>query len=770
MKKSDKKSTVKSKSKKVKNPLKKYQVGGGVNIAPLTTSATPTTGFGSGNSGSSGFGSAPLGGDSYLSTPSYGSNTFNTLYGGSTPSFSSDNLTNVSDPSYGGLDSSLDTSLNAPRSLGDYYKDTQTAFGDKSNKPDILKSEYKTTALSKQDANLRKAKIAADTLSSIPGVNFIGEAMKSTKVDDPNKFYNRNVRNKLERYNKKIKGAKTTSAGLSTAATALGTASGAMALTGAGLPVAAILGLASAAAGIGAGISEGAAGGYSNKQEQFAAEYAEKVEDRKRDILRTDEQRKKNAAMNAQQYYNVPTAKTGGLMKYMAGGYTKVTGPSHENGGVPMDLDEDGVIDSELEGDEIIEELPEEGLATMKQGGSVPKKYIWSDHLKTGGISFAKKFEKLRKGGARPGDVEKLRIEQEIAAKRDPSKLYAKYGGIMKYGYGGKMEYMKEGGKLPKEVLESRLESHMSEGEAQNYLSEYKGGGLWANIHAKRKRIAAGSGEKMRKPGSEGAPTAKALRESKRDGGLMKYQGGGGVPPTTPPTQKRVSRTGAGKFLAEYGAPMANVVGEAANIGMNLSQKYTPVAPVTARDVKAEQVFIDRAKDKRVGARESELVAAKRAIQQKIGSGQGQLNAARMISLRAQEEAAQNVYDINRQASATEQQLNQQARLEADMANQRKDLVTSESSRAESLRKQSFENMRKKYIGSAASGLGNQLAQGMYTKEYINATLPEGVDPYALKPKAISDQMKKTDPATGKKYTYADAINAVLIQYNLENP
>ena len=32
--------------------------------------------------------------------------------------------------------------------------------------------------------------------------------------------------------------------------------------------------------------------------------------------------------------------------------------------------------------------------------------------------------------------------------------------------------------------------------------------GLYANIHKKRKRIAAGSGEKMRKPGEAGAPTA----------------------------------------------------------------------------------------------------------------------------------------------------------------------------------------------------------------------------------------------------------------------
>jgi hypothetical protein len=41
-----------------------------------------------------------------------------------------------------------------------------------------------------------------------------------------------------------------------------------------------------------------------------------------------------------------------------------------------------------------------------------------------------------------------------------------------------------------------------------------KEGGLYANIHAKRQRIAEGSGEKMRKPGQEGAPTAQAFKES----------------------------------------------------------------------------------------------------------------------------------------------------------------------------------------------------------------------------------------------------------------
>ena len=40
------------------------------------------------------------------------------------------------------------------------------------------------------------------------------------------------------------------------------------------------------------------------------------------------------------------------------------------------------------------------------------------------------------------------------------------------------------------------------------------GQGLYANIHAKRKRIKAGSGEKMRKVGAKGAPTSKAFKQA----------------------------------------------------------------------------------------------------------------------------------------------------------------------------------------------------------------------------------------------------------------
>lgn len=55
-----------------------------------------------------------------------------------------------------------------------------------------------------------------------------------------------------------------------------------------------------------------------------------------------------------------------------------------------------------------------------------------------------------------------------------------------------------------------------------NKVDVYKEGGkvqlpgLYANINAKRKRIAAGSGEKMRKPGSAGAPSSQDFIKSAR--------------------------------------------------------------------------------------------------------------------------------------------------------------------------------------------------------------------------------------------------------------
>ena len=71
--------------------------------------------------------------------------------------------------------------------------------------------------------------------------------------------------------------------------------------------------------------------------------------------------------------------------------------------------------------------------------------------------------------------------------KSKKANTYEEHMSLKKKGWGHSKPKMEKGGKLK---------------------------GLWANIHAKRKRIKAGSGEKMRNPGSKGAPSAKDLKDS----------------------------------------------------------------------------------------------------------------------------------------------------------------------------------------------------------------------------------------------------------------
>ena len=75
--------------------------------------------------------------------------------------------------------------------------------------------------------------------------------------------------------------------------------------------------------------------------------------------------------------------------------------------------------------------------------------------------------------------------------------------------------------------------------------------GLYANIHAKQERIAKGSGEKMRKVGSKGAPTEKAFKESAKTAKMAK----GGVSLSVGRGEKLPVSKGAGltaKGRAKY--------------------------------------------------------------------------------------------------------------------------------------------------------------------------------------------------------------------------
>ena len=97
----------------------------------------------------------------------------------------------------------------------------------------------------------------------------------------------------------------------------------------------------------------------------------------------------------------------------------------------------------------------------------------------------------------------------------------------------------------------------------------YSGGGLYANIAAKKRRIAAGSGEKMRSVGSKGAPKkgdfASAAKTVKyAEGGKSKVNEAGNY--TKPGLRKRifnsikaaaVQGTGAGQWSARKAQLMA---------------------------------------------------------------------------------------------------------------------------------------------------------------------------------------------------------------------
>jgi len=76
--------------------------------------------------------------------------------------------------------------------------------------------------------------------------------------------------------------------------------------------------------------------------------------------------------------------------------------------------------------------------------------------------------------------------------------------------------------------------------------------GLYANIQAKRERIAQGSGEKMRKVGSKGAPTADAFKESAKTAKMKE----GGVSLAVGRGEKLPAKQGAG--LTEKGRAKYN--------------------------------------------------------------------------------------------------------------------------------------------------------------------------------------------------------------------
>jgi len=110
----------------------------------------------------------------------------------------------------------------------------------------------------------------------------------------------------------------------------------------------------------------------------------------------------------------------------------------------------------------------------------------------------------------------------EASLRKKAEKSGISYGTLKKV-YNRGMAAWKTGhrpGATQQQWAHARVNSYITKGKgtyhgADKDLREIEEGGLWANIHAKRKRIKHGSNERMRKPGEKGAPTPGAFKTAK---------------------------------------------------------------------------------------------------------------------------------------------------------------------------------------------------------------------------------------------------------------
>jgi hypothetical protein len=107
------------------------------------------------------------------------------------------------------------------------------------------------------------------------------------------------------------------------------------------------------------------------------------------------------------------------------------------------------------------------------------------------------------------------KVRAMMAKEKKPVKEEAKEDLPFEGPYRKTGDRKDEYGNKVKNVAKHLAKKAMKANEEAEDIEEKRG--LWDNIHDKRKRIKAGSGEKMRKPGSEGAPTAADLKASQTE-------------------------------------------------------------------------------------------------------------------------------------------------------------------------------------------------------------------------------------------------------------
>jgi hypothetical protein len=146
-----------------------------------------------------------------------------------------------------------------------------------------------------------------------------------------------------------------------------------------------------------------------------------------------------------------------------------------------------------------------------------------------------------------------------------------------------------------------------------NQLDEKRG--LWDNIHAKQERIKHGSGEHMRKPGSKGAPTAAALKNSQNEEKI--------------PMKLSVIKEAVAKFRKKKGFVNSETSEKQSSNPNDSESRFD--GTTSAKNVYTRETPGQKLKeDSEYGMARNELATAKRAIDRlnaKMGKGEGELEA-----------------------------------------------------------------------------------------------------------------------------------------------
>jgi hypothetical protein len=167
-------------------------------------------------------------------------------------------------------------------------------------------------------------------------------------------------------------------------------------------------------------------------------------------------------------------------------------------------------------------------VAMYKRGGTV-KKFKDGETVEDDSSDLVKKARALiaqnEREEMRPNPATGQFPVPDLSYVKDNMMVAPRYLYLDKdaQGVGGRLMATKKLGKDA--MLQAYLDADVSRDDQQgvrgrasgagiNFIKNFAEGGLYANINAKRKRIAEGSGEKMRKPGAKGAPTAQAFVES----------------------------------------------------------------------------------------------------------------------------------------------------------------------------------------------------------------------------------------------------------------